>query len=433
MRNRTGALVGAIVACLLARAALADSPGVAPDGAARAAIAAAVDAYRGYYGIAGGAVAVLRGQAVVYSATFGEADLESHAPVDLHTRFQLSSSTKLFTGTLMTMLARDGLVDFAMPVRDYLPALPVSWSDVLLEDIMAHLSGLPEVLECDEPDDPEAALTCVTALERAGPRREKFRYNQTNYLLALMVVEKVTGTGFADALANRVLRPAGMQDTLWNGDSNDTVARRATGYYPDKDGGVAPREYRFPPYLMSAAGLNATLADMIAFGRALNSGALLDMPSRKRMWRASVLADGSAAFYAIGWDLRELRGGGNSAGHEGGSLTTFRVYPDAGLTVIVLFNGLHRYFGLDAFADLLAETVEPGLLPESRSRLYQARLRYFQDGIDGALDTLATGGCAEDRDTTACNELIDQLAEDLDDAGRTVDAATLRGWRMPAP
>ena len=34
----------------------------------------------------------------------------------------------------------------------------------------------------------------VTALERAGPRREKFRYNQTNYLLALMVVEKVTGT-----------------------------------------------------------------------------------------------------------------------------------------------------------------------------------------------------------------------------------------------
>ncbi|MDH4071865.1 MAG: beta-lactamase family protein [Gammaproteobacteria bacterium] len=399
----------------------------------RTGVAAAVEAFRDFHGITGGAIAILHNRQLIYRETFGEADLASHAPVDGNTRFQLSSSTKLFTGTLMAMLARDGLVDFAAPVRKYLQQLPESWSDVLLEDIMAHLSGLPEVLECNESADREAALRCVQARERPGPRRERFRYSQTNYLLALMVVEAVTGDTFADALAERVLGPAGMTCALWSGDSHAAVPRRATGYYPDEAGGVAIREYQFPTFLMSAAGLNATLTDMIAFARALDAGVLVDAAWRERMWRAPVMASGSAGFYAIGWDLRELRDGGHSAGHEGGSLTTFRVYPGARLSVIVLTNGVRRYFGLDSFADLLAELVVPDILPAWESQAYRARLRYLQDGVEAAFDTLADGDCANGGDAAKCNDLLDWLAEELDEAGRSGDAALLRAKHKPAP
>jgi CubicO group peptidase (beta-lactamase class C family) len=431
MRYHTRIIAGALAACLFLAPSLACfASAVTPAGQQRVAIEAAVRAYAEFHGITGGAIAILRGQQLLYRETFGEADIASGTAVDDETRFQLSSTSKLFTGTLMTMLARDGLVDFGTPIRDYLRGLPPSWSDVLLEDVMTHLSGLPEVLECGESADRDTALRCVFALERPAPRREAFRYNQTNYMLALMVAEKVTGARFAELLAERVLQPAGMSGTVWNGDSHDDLAHRATGYYPDEHGGVVVRDYEFPSFLMSAAGLNTTLSDMVAFAQALDGDELLDAEWKARMWRAPVTAGGATSLYAIGWDLRELRGTEFSAGHEGGSLTTFRTYPGAGLSVIVLINGTHEYFGLDAFADLLADTVEPGILPAGQSQAYTARLRYMQHGLDGLLGHLADDVCADGADAAPCDELLEWLAAELAEGGHTADAAALRGKRQ---
>jgi len=157
------------------------------------AAATAVQAYIRTYGITGSAVAVIRGDKVIYEQTFGHANIEFGVPVNADTRFQLSSTTKIFTATLMSLLAEEGLVGYDRAVRDYLPDLPDSWSDVLVVDVLSHLSGLPEVLECGEDLDRDAALQCVYMLQRPAERRAEFRYNQTKYLLALRVIEVVTG------------------------------------------------------------------------------------------------------------------------------------------------------------------------------------------------------------------------------------------------
>ena len=385
-----------------------------------------VAAYRDFYGITGGAVAVLRGEELVYSTTFGDADVALDVPVTIETKFQLSSSTKLFSATLMTVLAKDGLVDFEKPVRHYLPELPESWSDVLLEDIMSHLSGLPEVLECDESEDREAALLCVYELERPVLRREKFIYNQTNYLLVMMIIESVTGESFADALSRMVLVPAGMSSAVLNGNYRDVVPGRATSYYPDDDGGIELREYEFPWFLLTAAGLNVSLDDMIAFAQSLNGNQLLDSSWRTRMLRPPTLVDGQTADYALGWDLDELRNNRRSAGHEGGYLTTFRLYPDAGLTAIVLTNGMHDYYGLDEFADVLVQTLDPDILTPLDSLAYRAKLQYMESGLDAAHRLIAGEICATDSDNKhECEELLEWLAEELTDAGHSDDAAEL--------
>jgi len=139
-------------------------------------------------------------------------------------------------------LAADGELDLDDEVRDYLPGLPASWSDVRISDIMSHLSGLPEVLECDGAADREAALACAYDLPRPAKRRETFSYNQTNYLLAMWLIETVTGKPFADVLARRILDPAGMTSAVLNGNSRDVVAGRASGYEPDGRGGVLRRQ-----------------------------------------------------------------------------------------------------------------------------------------------------------------------------------------------
>jgi CubicO group peptidase (beta-lactamase class C family) len=387
---------------------------------------AALTAYTDFYGITGGAVAVLRGEQLIFERTFGDADVALGVPVTTDTLFQLSSTTKVFTATLMTMLAEKGLVDFGSPVRRYLPELPKTWSDVLVADIMSHLSGLPEVLECDENEDRNVALSCVFELERPASRREGFSYNQTNYMLVMMIIEAVTGESFPNALSRRLLEPADMSLAVLNGDYRDVIPGRATSYYPSEDGRLVLRSYEFPWFLLSAAGLNASLADMIAFSKSMSSEKLLSAEWKSRMWNPPTLADGQKAGYALGWDLDELRDEKLSAGHEGGMLTTFRVYPDAGLSVVVLTNGMHGFLGLDELADVLAQSADAEILTPLDSVAYRVKLQYMEKGLNAAHTLIASEICvAGDGSKQDCSEIMGWLTEQLTEAGRADDALEL--------
>jgi CubicO group peptidase (beta-lactamase class C family) len=223
-----------------------------------------------------------------------------------------------------------------------------------------------------------------------------------------------------------VLVPAGMSSAVLNGNYRDVVPGRATSYYPDDRGGIELREYEFPWFLLTAAGLNVSLDDMIAFAQSINGNQLLDASWRARMLRPPTLVDGQAANYALGWDLDALRNDQYSAGHEGGYLTTFRLYPDAGLTAIVLTNGMHDYYGLDEFADMLAQSFDPNILTPLDSLAFRAKLQYMESGLDAAQRIIAGEICATDSDDKQeCEELLEWLAEELTDAGHAADAVEL--------
>lgn len=412
------------LACATALRAYAAGPGPGP------AIEHAIDAYVEFHGITGAAIAVQRGDEVLYSGTFGHANVELEAPVRDDTLFQLSSSTKLFTGTLVTSLAQDGLVDLALPLRHYLPQLPETWGDVLVVDALSHVSGIPEVLECEENEDRDRALSCVFGMERPMSRRQKFVYNQTNYLLAMMLIESVTGLPFQDALEKYVLIPAGMTGAVIDGNSMHVVPGRATSYYPDDSGGIRIREYDFPWFLSTAAGLNLSLADMRRFAAALQDGTLLANEWKTRMWQVPELVDGRLSNYSIGWDNRKINNGEDSLGHNGGNLTTFRTYPVAGLSVTVLTNGLHSHLDMDELADVLAMAVEPDLLLPVDALAYHVKLAYIDAGLDASLAMLAEGLHSAALGPDDPVDIVSWFADELADAGRGSDAAHVLRYGM---
>lgn len=394
-----------------------------------------IRAYVQFHGITGAAIAVQRNDDVLYSGTFGHANVELEAPVRDDTLFQLSSTTKLFTGTLVTSLAQDGLVDLARPLRHYLPQLPETWGDVLVGDALSHVSGVPEVLECEESEDRDRALACVFGMERPMSRRQKFVYNQTNYLLAMMLIESVTGLPFHGALEKYLLMPAGITGAVIDGNSLHVVPGRATSYYPDDSGGIRIREYDFPWFLSTAAGLNLSLADMRRFAAALQDGTLLANEWKARMWQVPELVDGSLSNYSIGWDNRKINHGEESLGHNGGNLTTFRTYPVAGLSVTVLTNGLHSHFDMDELADVLAMTVEPDLLLPVDTLAYHVKLAYIDAGLDASLAMLTEGLHADTLGPDDPVDIVSWFADELADAGRSSDAALVLRYgteRFPA-
>lgn len=335
-------------------------------------------------GIPGIAVAVIADGVLVHRQAHGLASIELNAPLTTSTVFQLSSTSKTFTGVAAMMLAHDGKLDLDSPVGRYLEELPHAWRAVTVRQLLNHTSGLPEVLDCETPSR-EEALACVTRLPplASGPG-EVFRYNQTNYFLALMLIERVSKMPFKNFMNSRIFSPCGMLSTVYSGSNLDIVPGRATSYYPDEKGDFQQREFDFPEYLFSAAGLNSSLEDLIAFASALASNRLLNSEALAELWQDTNLGNGQVSTYGLGWDIKVHSNGSRSAGHEGGRLTTIRHFIDEGITVIVLSNGFTSPFNPDKIAEDIAAAFESDLADPADGLLRQMKSRILNGELDEA-------------------------------------------------
>ena len=91
-------------------------------------------------------LAVVKDNKIVKLASFGFADLQHQVPVTDKTLFPINSMTKGFTGVAIVQLSERGLLDLNDPIGKHLPELPKAWHPLTIKQLMAHTSGLPEIL-----------------------------------------------------------------------------------------------------------------------------------------------------------------------------------------------------------------------------------------------------------------------------------------------
>ena len=96
--------------------------------------------------IPGVSVAIVRNDSVLYTKGFGTLAASSTTPVNDETLFEIGSSSKAFTATLVAMLVGDGKMRFDDRLTDYLPDFkmydPVASAEVTLRDALTHRSGI---------------------------------------------------------------------------------------------------------------------------------------------------------------------------------------------------------------------------------------------------------------------------------------------------
>ncbi|MEV0391334.1 serine hydrolase domain-containing protein [Nonomuraea sp. NPDC050643] len=184
---------------------------------------------------ASGVLAEVRLSSRTLTARAGVSDLGTGEPVDWNAYHRIGSTTKTFVATVVLQLAGEGRLSLDDTVDRWLPGLVEGGAEVTVRQLLGHTSGLP-----DYADD--------VPLERATTeeefRRERFRtygpgqlvamamrhrpvfppgtgwaYSNTNYVLASMIIEKVTGTPWQQQLHERVIEPLGLRHTFTPGTS----------------------------------------------------------------------------------------------------------------------------------------------------------------------------------------------------------------------
>jgi len=294
-------------------------------------------------------VAVVVGDRVVMSEAYGTANVEQQIAASRETLFPINSATKSFTGVAIMQLVEAGKVDLEAPISRYFDDLPEKWRAVRIRQLLAHSSGLPNIVDekglIGGGSDADA-WKLVQTLPMDGEPGAGFAYNQTNYVLLGRLIEKLSGRPVEQFLAERQFAAAGMARRQF-GDGYDIVPGRASVYIREHAGRGSPSTtpdalYHWiddiPPSTRAGAGLYTTADDLAKWIIALQSGKLLSKPaSLERLWQADVLNDGKPNIWAMGWPI--LAGTTHRAvGGIGGGRSTFFVYPDDGVAVIVMTN-----------------------------------------------------------------------------------------------
>ncbi|GAB2930111.1 serine hydrolase domain-containing protein [Micromonospora polyrhachis] len=235
-----------------------------------------------------GALVQIRGSAGCWQGTSGVADLRTGRPVPQDGRFRIGSMTKTFTAVVALQLVADGELDLDRSVQHYLPGyLPADYPTITVRQVLTYTSGINgKGVPHKDPDwffahrydhwEPGSQLDLTKPL--AFPPGTKQRYGNADYILAGLLIEKVTGRSWEREVTNRIIRPLGLTGTTAPSDDRRIHGPHARGYEAVETAEgtrwVDITEAN-PSLQWSAASIVSTAADLDKFIVELFSGRLV--------------------------------------------------------------------------------------------------------------------------------------------------------------
>ncbi|MEU9099695.1 serine hydrolase domain-containing protein [Streptomyces sp. NPDC048361] len=266
--------------------------------------------------------------------TDGLADVRSGTAMRGDGRFRIGSMTKPFVATVLLQLVGEGRVVLDAPVERYLPGVVRGHGNdgrhITVRQILQHTSGIPDYLDHIEPKDVlDHPLThydgrALVQLALAYPPDfapgTGWSYSNTGYVLAGMIIERVTGHSYGDEIRRRIIEPWGLRQTSVPHDDDSAVpGRHPRGYAREAEGGPLKDITALNPSVAGASGsMISSGADFNRFLGALLGGQLLRPAQLHQMMttRPTGSADGGA--YGLGLESHPLPCGGLAWGHDGG-------------------------------------------------------------------------------------------------------------------
>jgi CubicO group peptidase (beta-lactamase class C family) len=204
--------------------------------------------------------------------------------------FDALSIGKTFTAVAVQRLASMGKIDLSASIRRYIPELPPELDSVSVQNCLDNASGWGPYLNDKGDFDPESTAQLVKDLgtaERKSPVGQ-YAYSNTGFQALGLIVQRVSGKPFKEAMRELVFRPAKLRLTDFLGSPRFRLEPVAIGWKDGKRRGSA-RSWPSTWSLLGAAGIGSTVADLYRLNRKFIAGTGLGTAGRARM-----LADGAS-------------------------------------------------------------------------------------------------------------------------------------------
>ncbi|MCA6091369.1 beta-lactamase family protein [Streptomyces sp. SCA3-4] len=264
-----------------------------------------------------------------HTYTAGVGDLATGAKVPKDGQVRIGSNTKTFTAVVVLQLVGEGKIGLDAPVDTYLPGLVrgegIDGSHITVRQLLQHTSGLPNYTAYLGDDvryyDPRELLGIALQHKAGFAPGAKWEYSNTNYVLAGLIVQKVTGRPLAEEMNRRIIERIGLRHTYFPAPGDATIREpHPKGYYQASAGAPLRDVTETDPSWGWAAGqMISTNSDLNRFFTALLAGRLLPAAQLAQM-RTTVPAGhpfSPGARYGLGLVSTPLSCSGVSWGHGG--------------------------------------------------------------------------------------------------------------------
>ena len=338
-------------------------------------------------------VAVVKGDSVIYRKNIGLADKENSVPISASTCMELGSISKLLTADVIIRLQEKKLLNVNDRINQYLYEPPNAWSDITIQDLLNHTSGIQNYLLDPRFKAKEyftgsndtiannffrnVTTDSMVQLFYSLPIEFKpgtsWSYSNTGYYLLGVIAEKVAGKDFSELIRENIALPLDMQQT----GSNEWASGKgylAKGYLPS-DSGLRLSPMLTTNYALSAGAFAASGDDMIKYLKAIH----------KKPFTKEILGRDSTALHEMPFTYYNGRfysdfHGMSVISHNGGTpgFSSSWIYiPERNISIIILINR-RDFAAIDQLAwDILAE-FEPSIQYPANSIMNQEGSKYTQ-------------------------------------------------------
>lgn len=311
------------------------------------------------------ALGVVSGNQLVWTKSYGLADIEKKTPATADTVYRIGSITKQFTALMLLQFVEQGKVRLSDPVEKYFPEVnkiqgrPPGAPPITLVQLATHTSGLeaePEnmekYLEGPVADWEKVLIAALPQTHYADEPGTLFAYSNIGYAILGAALSRAAGQPYVEYVKQRIFQPLGMKSSSFEPD--DSIRSRIARGYMNEEGKLdtetAEREHRGRGYKVPNGAVYTTVEDLarfVAFEMGDDVPQVLKKETLEESFQRIVTANpGFRRGYGIGFQVLRL-GDVVLRGHSGGVAGyQAEVYFDRNsrIGVIILRNALGGSF-----------------------------------------------------------------------------------------
>ena len=292
-------------------------------------------------------IAIIKDGKLEFAQAYGSARLHPKMQAQPSMRYKIGSNSKQFVAAAVLMLSEEGKLSLSDPVSKYVPGL-TRGNDITIRHLLSHTSGYQDYYPLDyvapfmtHPATPQSIIDTWAKKALDFEPGAQWQYSNTNYTIAGVIIEQLTGKPLFEFWKSRIFEPLGMKTaidaerTAWSASDPQGHTRHALGPLRATDPEGAGWLFAAGPLAMSAA-------DLARWNLNLLNGGLLKRESFEAMTTPPKLNSGEATRYALGLGIGKTAAGHRKWSHGGGTagfVSQNAVYPDDHLAITVLTNG----------------------------------------------------------------------------------------------
>ncbi|MBT2560498.1 class A beta-lactamase-related serine hydrolase [Pedobacter sp. ISL-68] len=303
-----------------------------------------------------GSAIVSKSGKTILSSNYGFSNIEKRKKITNQFQFPIASITKTFTSTAILQLQQKGKLNINEPVQKYLTDFP--YPNITIRQLLNNTSGLAQeynLFDTIIKEQPEKIISNQDIIPTfirfktplSFPSGSKWEYNNVNFCLAGLIIEKVSGISYAKYLEKNIFKPAKMKNSFVPLDRKIKSPNQVELYtYPNfYSTELTNTKTLKDPFLISdksnfygPGGIVSTALDLQKYQKALFNHQILGKKELEEALTATKLNDGKTVSYTIdgkeisyglGWEMYTDEREGKIVFHDG--FVT-------GLTSILLHN-----------------------------------------------------------------------------------------------